>query len=70
MPKYKQISIQEYVDKVSPLSFRKNRKNVYAPVTQQAIKWRIKKGYELPGVITYVQIGRRGQHLLTVKEDF
>lgn len=68
MPKYKQISIQEYVNKANPASFRKNRKYPDRPVTQQAIKARIKKGVELPFVKSYIKVG--GVHILTVKEDF
>ena len=40
--KTKQISLSEYAARVSPEGFRKNRKNPEEPLTQQAIKYRIK----------------------------
>lgn len=46
--KTKQISLSEYASRVSPEGFRKNRKNPEEPLTQQAIKYRIKMGMELP----------------------
>jgi hypothetical protein len=66
--KTKQITIREYVEKVSPERFRKNRKNPNAPLTQQAIKHRIKKGLELPQVIKYDRVSHL--HILTVDINF
>lgn len=64
----KQISLSEYAAKVSPEGFRKNRKNPEEPLTQQAIKYRIKMGMELPEVIEAKKIGK--VHVLTVDANF
>ena len=66
--KTKQITIRQYVEKANPERFRKNRKNPTAPITQQAIKHRIKKGLELFEVIRYDKVGHT--HILTVDIDF
>jgi hypothetical protein len=66
--KTKQISLSEYASRVSPEGFRKNRKNPEEPLTQQAIKYRIKMGMELPDVIESKKIGK--VHVLTVHETF
>jgi hypothetical protein len=67
-PQTKQITIREYVEKVSPERFRKNRKHPEKPLTQQAIKHRIKKGILLPEVIAYTKVSHL--HILTVDIDF
>ena len=67
-PQTKQITIREYVEKANPERFRKNRKNPDAPLTQQAIKHRIKKGMILPDCISYKRVGTF--HILTVDIDF
>ena len=64
----KQISLSEYASRVSPEGFRKNRKNPEEPLTQQAIKYRIKMGMELPDVIESKKIGK--VHVLTVDANF
>jgi len=64
----KQISLSEYASRVSPEGFRKNRKNPEEPLTQQAIKYRIKMGMELPDVIEAKKIGK--VHVLTVNVNF
>ena len=46
--KTKQITIREYVEKANPARFRQNRKYPDKPLSQQAIKHRIKKGIQLP----------------------
>ena len=66
--KTKQISLSEYASRVSPEGFRKNRKNPEEPLTQQAIKYRIKMGMELPDVIESKKIGK--VHVLTVDVNF
>lgn len=66
--KTKQISLSEYASRVSPEGFRKNRKNPEEPLTQQAIKYRIKMGMELPDVIESKKIGK--VHVLTVNINF
>jgi hypothetical protein len=66
--KTKQISLSEYAARVSPESFRKNRKHPEEPLTQQAIKYRIKMGMELPDVIEAKKIGK--VHVLTVNANF
>ena len=66
--KTKQISIKDYVAKIDPNYFRVSNKYPDSPVTRQAIKYRIKKGMDLPEVIRYDKIGK--VHVLTVKEDF
>jgi hypothetical protein len=66
--KTKQISLSEYASRVSPEGFRKNRKNPEEPLTQQAIKYRIKMGMELPDVIESKKIGK--VHVLTVNVNF
>jgi len=66
--KTKQISILEYVSKIDPNYFRVSNKYPDTPVTRQAIKYRIKKGMELPEVIKYDKVGK--VHVLTVKHDF
>ena len=67
-PQTKQITIREYVEKVSPERFRKNRKDPNKPLTQQAIKHRIKKGLELPQVLKYDRVSHL--HILTVDINF
>ena len=66
--KTKQITIREYVLKANPARFRQNRKEPNKPLTQQAIKHRIKKGIELPQVKRYDKVGHT--HILTVDIDF
>jgi len=66
--KTKQISLAEYAEKISPAHFRPNRKYPDMPLTQQAIKYRVKMGMELPEVIKYNRVGK--VHVLTVKADF
>ena len=66
--KTKQITIREYVEKANPARFRQNRKYPDKPLSQQAIKHRIKKGLELPMVSRYDKVG--SFHILTVDIDF
>jgi hypothetical protein len=66
--KTKQISVKEYAAKIDPENFRANRKYPTAPMTQQAIKYRIKNNLALPEVLKYNKIGKI--HILTVKENF
>ena len=66
--KIKQISVKEYAEKINPDHFRANRKYPDAPMTQQAIKYRIKNNLALPEVLKYNKIGKI--HVLTVKENF
>ncbi len=66
--KTKQISVKEYADKINPEYFRANRKNSTAPMTQQAIKYRIKHNLQLPEVIKYNRVGK--VHVLTVDANF
>lgn len=68
MKKTKQIGVMEYASKIDPDYFRKNRKALNAPLTRQAIKYRIKKGMELPEVIRYDRVGKI--HVLTVDANF
>ena len=66
--KTKQISVKEYASKIGPDNFRANRKHPTAPMTQQAIKYRIKNNLALPEVLKYNKIGKI--HILTVNENF
>ena len=66
--KTKQISLQEYANKIDRDYFRLNKKNPYEKITQQAIKYRIKTGLPLPEVIKYNRVGK--VHVLSVKHDF
>lgn len=66
--KIKQISIKEYAEKINPNLFRANRKNPNRPMTQQAIKYRIKNNMTLPEVIKYTKIGKI--HILSVNQNF
>jgi hypothetical protein len=66
--KTKQISVKEYADKINPEHFRANRKNPTAPMTQQAIKYRIKHNLQLPEVIKYNRVGK--VHVLMVEANF
>jgi hypothetical protein len=66
--KIKQISVKEYAEKINPSLFRANRKNPNAPMTQQAIKYRIKNNLQLPEVIKYNRVGKI--HVLSVNENF
>jgi hypothetical protein len=66
--KTKQISVLEYASKVDPQEFRLNRKYPDAPITVQAIKYRIKNGLPLPEVIKYNRVGK--VHVLTVNSNF
>jgi hypothetical protein len=66
--KIKQISVKEYASKINPDHFRANRKNPNSPMTQQAIKYRIKNNLSLPEVIKYNRVGK--VHVLTVNEKF
>jgi hypothetical protein len=66
--KTKQISVKEYADKINPEHFRANRKNLTAPMTQQAIKYRIKHNLQLPEVIKYNRVGK--VHVLMVDANF
>jgi hypothetical protein len=68
MKKIKQISLMEYAQKVHPTHFRANRKFPNQQITQQAIKYRIKKGLPLPEVIKYDRVGKI--HVLTVLANF
>jgi hypothetical protein len=66
--KTKQISVKEYAEKINPTLFRANRKHPNAPMTQQAIKYRIKNNLQLPEVIKYNRVGKI--HILMVNENF
>lgn len=66
--KTKQISIQEYANKVDSSKFRSNREHPDGLITHSAIKYRIKNGMSLPDVIKYTKVGRI--HILTVTNDF
>ena len=66
--KTKQISVKEYAEKINPTLFRANRKYPNAPMTQQAIKYRIKNNLQLPEVIKYNKVGKI--HILMVNENF
>lgn len=66
--KTKQISVKEYAEKINPEHFRANRKNPTAPMTQQAIKYRIKNNLQLPEVIKYNRVGK--VHVLMVDANF
>lgn len=66
--KTKQISLMEYAQKISPSHFRANRKFPNEQLTQQAIKYRIKKGLPLPEVVKYNKVGKI--HVLTVLANF
>lgn len=66
--KIKQISVKEYAEKINPNLFRGNRKNPTSPMTQQAIKYRIKNNMNLPEVIKYTRVGKI--HVLSVNENF
>ncbi len=68
--KTKFISISDYVKKVNPMGFRKNRKNPESPVTPQAIKHRINKGIELPQVLGITKVAKSRITLLEVDIDF
>ena len=68
MMKSKQISLKEYADKINPEHFRANRKNLNDPMTQQAIKYRIKNNMHLPEVLKYTRVGK--VHVLTVDANF
>lgn len=65
--KTKQISLQEYANKIDRDYFRLNKKNP-EKITQQAIKYRIKTGLPLPEVIKNNKVGRI--HVLVVRNDF
>lgn len=64
----KRISVSEYASKVNTAEFRQNRKYPDRPITEQAVKYRIKKGIPLPDVISYERIGK--VHVLTVRDNF
>lgn len=66
--KTKQISVKEYAEKINPEHFRANRKDLNAPMTQQAIKYRIKNNLQLPEVLKYNRVGKI--HILTVDINF
>lgn len=66
--KIKQISVKEYAEKINPEHFRANRKYPDLPMTQQAIKYRIKNNMPLPEVIKYNRVGK--VHVLSVRHDF
>jgi hypothetical protein len=66
--KTKQISLQEYAEKINPTYFRANRKNPNSPITSSAIKYRIKHNMELPLVLKYKKVGKI--HVLTVNINF
>lgn len=68
--KTKHISISDYVKKVNPMGFRKNRKNPEQPVTPQAIKHRINKGLILPEVLSVTKVASSRITLLEVDIDF
>lgn len=58
----------EYAEKINPAHFRANRKRPEEQLTQQAIKYRVKKGLPLPEVIKYDKVGKI--HVLTVLANF
>lgn len=64
----KQISIQEYTEKINPQLFRANRKYPDRPITHSAVKYRINNGLPLPEVIKYKKVGRI--HILSVDAKF
>lgn len=66
--KTKQISLMEYSQKIAPSHFRANRKFPNQQITQQAIKYRIKKGMILPEVVKYNRVGK--VHVITVLANF
>jgi len=66
--KTKQISVSEYASKINPQLFRNNRKNPNAPITEEAVRIRVRRGIELPEVIKADKIGK--VLVLTVKNDF
>ena len=66
--KTKQISLQEYANKIDRDYFRANPKNPNEKITAQAIKYRIKTGMPLPEVIKHNKVGRI--HVLVVRHDF
>ena len=67
-PMIKQISIQEYTEKINPQLFRANRKYPDRPITHSAVKYRINNGLPLPEVIKYKKVGRI--HILSVDVKF
>jgi hypothetical protein len=66
--KTKQISLQEYAGKIDPSYFRANRKNPNSPITQSAVKYRVKHNLDLPLVLKYKKVGKI--HVLTVNTNF
>lgn len=68
MKKTKQIGILEYATKIDPSYFRLKTDDPNREISRQAIKYRIKKGMELPEVIKYTRVGK--VHVLTVDANF
>lgn len=66
--KTKQISVAEYAEKINRNYFRENKKDPDAPLSKQAIKYRIKHGMKLPETLAYAKIGK--VHVLTVDINF
>lgn len=64
----RQISIAEYAKKINRNYFRENKKDPDAPLTEQAIKYRIKHGIKLPETLAYAKIGK--VHVITVDINF
>jgi hypothetical protein len=68
MKKTRQISVAEYASKINRNYFRENKKDPDAPLTEQAIKYRIKQGIKLPETLAYAKIGK--VHVITVDINF
>jgi hypothetical protein len=68
MKKTRQISVAEYASKINRNYFRENKKDPDAPLTEQAIKYRIKQGIQLPETLAYAKIGK--VHVITVDINF
>lgn len=64
----KQISVSEYASKINRNYFRENKKDPDAPLSEQAIKYRIKHKLKLPETLAYAKIGK--VHVLTVDINF
>lgn len=68
MKQTKQISVSEYASKINRNYFRENKKDPDAPLSEQAIKYRIKHGLKLPETLAYNKIGK--VHVITVNINF
>lgn len=64
----KQISVSEYASKINRNYFRENKKDPDAPLSEQAIKYRIKHKIKLPETLAYNKIGK--VHVITVDINF